>query len=172
MVQFSHPSITTGKAIALTGQTFVCRLMSLLFNMLSRFVIAFLPRSKSFWIPWLHSASGVILELRKVKSVSVSTLCLSFIMKWWDRMPWPSFFECWVLSQLSHCPLWLSSVQTLHFLLTFSQMTMSSSCLRLSYAHLSYAYLHIWGWSFSPLSWFQVVLRWVCPFVWCTLHIS
>ena len=77
MVQFSHPSITTGKAIALTGRTFVGRLMPLLFNMLSRFVIAFLPKSKQLWIPWLHSASGVTLELRKVKSLSVSTVCLS-----------------------------------------------------------------------------------------------
>ena len=62
MVQFSHPYMTTGKTIALTRQTFVSKVMSLLFNMLSRFVIAFLPRSKRLLISWLQSPSAVILE--------------------------------------------------------------------------------------------------------------
>ena len=61
MVQLSHPYITTGKIIALTRQTFVCKVMSLLFNTLSRFIIAFLPRSKLILISWLQSASAVIL---------------------------------------------------------------------------------------------------------------
>ena len=61
-VQLSHPYMTTGKTIALTRQTFVCKVMSLLFNMLSRLVIAFLPKSKGLLISWLQSASAVILE--------------------------------------------------------------------------------------------------------------
>ena len=71
MVQLSHPYMTTGKT-ALTIWTFVNKVMSLLFNMLSRFVIAFLPRSKHFWISWLHSLSTVILESKKIKSLTVS----------------------------------------------------------------------------------------------------
>ena len=62
IVQLSHPYMTTGKTIALTRQTFVGKVMSLLFNMLSRLVIAFLPRSKRFLISWLQSPSAVILE--------------------------------------------------------------------------------------------------------------
>ena len=72
MVQLSHSYMTTGKAIALTRQTFVDKVMSLLFSMLSRLVIAFLPRSKRFLILWLQSSSAVILECKKVKSVTVS----------------------------------------------------------------------------------------------------
>ena len=64
--------MTTGKIIALTRQTFVGKVMSLLFNMLSRLVITFLPRSKRFLIPWLQSPSAVILEPPKIKSVIVS----------------------------------------------------------------------------------------------------
>ena len=73
MVQLSHPYTTTGKAITLTIHSFVEKVMSLLFNMLSRFVIAFLPRSKPLSISWLHSPSAVIWELKKIKSVTVST---------------------------------------------------------------------------------------------------
>ena len=72
MVQLAHPYVTTGKAIALTRWTFVGKAMSLLFNMLSRFVIAFLPRSKHLLISWLQSPSAVILEPKKIKSVTVS----------------------------------------------------------------------------------------------------
>ena len=68
-VQLSHPYMTTGKTIALTRWTFVSKVMSLLFNMLSSLVIAFLPRSKHLLISWLQSLSTVILELRKIKSV-------------------------------------------------------------------------------------------------------
>ena len=62
IVQLSHPYVTTGKTIALTRQTFVGKIMSLLFNMLSRLVIAFLPKSKHLLISWLQSPSTVILE--------------------------------------------------------------------------------------------------------------
>ena len=72
MVQLSHLYMITGKTIALTIQAFVCKVMSLLFNMLSRFVIAFLPRSKNLLISWLQSPSAVILEPKKIKSVTVS----------------------------------------------------------------------------------------------------
>ena len=72
MVQLSHPYMTTGKTIALTRQTFVSKLMSLLFNTLSRFVIAFLPRSKRLMISWLQLQSTLILEPKKIKSVTVS----------------------------------------------------------------------------------------------------
>ena len=72
MVQLSHPCMTIGKTIALTRRTFVGKVMSLLFNMLSRLVIAFLPRSKHLLISWLQSPSAVILEPKKIKSFTVS----------------------------------------------------------------------------------------------------
>ena len=74
MVQLSHPHMTTGKTKALTIWTFVGKIMSLLFNMLSRLVIAFLPNSKCLLISWLQSQSSVILEPPKIKSATVSTL--------------------------------------------------------------------------------------------------
>ena len=77
MVQLSRAHMTTGKTIALTGQIFVGKVMSLLFNMLSRFVIAFLPRSRHLLISWLQSPSAVILEPKKIKSVTVSILSSS-----------------------------------------------------------------------------------------------
>ena len=73
-VQLSYPYMTTGKTIALTRQTFVGKVMSLLFNMLSRLVITFLPRSKHLLISWLQSPSAVILEPPKIKSNTVSTV--------------------------------------------------------------------------------------------------
>ena len=73
-VQFSHPYTTTGKTIALTRWTFVDKVMSLLFNMLSRLVITFLPRSKRLLVPWLQSPSAVILEPPQIKSSTVSTV--------------------------------------------------------------------------------------------------
>ena len=69
-VQLSHPFLTTGKPIALTRWTFVCKVMSLLLNMLSRFVITFLPRSKRLLISWLQSPSAVILDPKKIKSAA------------------------------------------------------------------------------------------------------
>ena len=81
MVQLSHPYMTTGKTIALTRWTFVGKVMSLVFNMLSRFVIAFLPRSKQFIISWLQSPSAVILEPKKIKSLTVPLFPHLFAMK-------------------------------------------------------------------------------------------
>ena len=84
MVQLSHPYMTTGKTITLTRQSFVAKIMSLLFNMLSRLVITFLPRSKHLLISWLQSPSAVILEPKKL---SLPLFPHLFAMKWWDWMP-------------------------------------------------------------------------------------
>ena len=79
--------MTTRKTIALTRQTFVDKVMSLFFNMLSRLDIAFLPRSKRLLISWLQSPSAVILEPKKIKSVTVSIVSPSICHEVWDRMP-------------------------------------------------------------------------------------
>ena len=76
-VQLSHPYMTTGKTIALTRWTFVGKVISLLFNMLSRLVITSLPRSKHLLISWLQSSYAVVLDHRKIKSATVSTVSLS-----------------------------------------------------------------------------------------------
>ena len=81
IVQLSHPYMTTGKTIALTRWTFVGKVMSLLFNMLSRLVIIFLPRSKHLLISWLQSPSAVILEPPKKKSATISTVSPSICLK-------------------------------------------------------------------------------------------
>ena len=92
--QLSHPYMTIGKTTALTRQTFVGKVMSLLWNMLSRLVITFLPRSKRLLISWLQSTSAVILEPQKIKSDTVSIVSHLFPIKWWDQMPQSSFSEC------------------------------------------------------------------------------
>ena len=104
-----YPYMIAGKTIALIIRTFAGKVMSLLFNTLSRLVIAFLPRSEHLLISWLQSLSVVILEPKKIKSVIVSIVSPSICMKWWNWMPWSSFLEYWVLSQLFHSPLSLSS---------------------------------------------------------------
>ena len=81
MVQLSYPFITTGRTIALTRWTFVGKVMSLLFNMLSRLVITSLPRSKRLLISWLQSPSAVILEPKKINSVTVSIVLHLFAMQ-------------------------------------------------------------------------------------------
>ena len=95
IVQLSHPYMITRKTIALARQTFVGKVISLLFNMLSRLVRTFLPRSKHLLISWLQSPFAVILEPWKIKSATVSPP-----MKWWDWIPWSLFSESWALSQL------------------------------------------------------------------------
>ena len=118
IVQLSHPYMTTGKTIALTRPTFVGKVMSMLCNMLSRLVLAFLPRRKHLLISWLQSPSTVILEPPKIVCQFPLFPCL-FAMKWQDRMPWSYFSECWALSQLFHSPLSISSrgsLVLLHFL--------------------------------------------------------
>ena len=88
IVQLSHPYMTTGKVIPLTRWTFVNKVMSLLFNTLSRIVIAFLQWSKGLWISWLQSAPAMILESKKKKSFSVSIVSPSIALKLWNEMPW------------------------------------------------------------------------------------
>ena len=87
ILQLSYPYMTTGKTIPLTRQTFVGKVMSLLFNMLSRLVITFLPRSKSLLISWLQSPSAVILEPKKIKSLTVSILSPSIFHEEMGQMP-------------------------------------------------------------------------------------
>ena len=99
IVQLSHPYMTTGKTIALTRWTFVGKVMSLLFNMLSRWVITFLPRSKYFnFMAAVTIYSNFGAPQNKV--CHFFQFPRLFAMKWWDRMPWSQFSECWVLSQL------------------------------------------------------------------------
>ena len=87
IVQLSHPYMTTGKTRALIRRTFVNKVMSLLFNMLSRLVITFLPRSKHLLISWLQSLSAVILEPRGINSATVSTVSPSISHEVMDQMP-------------------------------------------------------------------------------------
>ena len=117
MVQLSHPYMTTGKTIALTIQSFVGKVISLLFNMLSRFVIAFLPRSKCLLISWLQLPSAVILEPKKIKSVTVSTfapsICLevmgldAMILVFWMLNFKPAFSFSFVQPGISHDVLYI-----------------------------------------------------------------
>ena len=109
-VQLSYPYMTTGKTIALTRQTFVGKVMFLLFNMLSRLVITFFPRSKGLLISWLQSPSAVILEPQKIKSDTVSTVSppISHEVMGPDAMIL-SFLNVELLSQVFHSPLSLSS---------------------------------------------------------------
>ena len=92
IVQLSHPYMTTGKTIALTRWTLFDKVMSLLFNMLSRLVITFLPRSKHLLISWLQSPSAVILEPRKIKSATVftvsSSICCEVTGYFYPNGPW------------------------------------------------------------------------------------
>ena len=94
MVQLSHPYMTTGKTIALTRWTCVGKVMSLLLNMLSRLVIAFLPRSKYLLISWLQSPSAVILWLQKIKSLPVSIISPSICHEVMGLDAMILIFEC------------------------------------------------------------------------------
>ena len=161
MVQLSYLYMTTRKTMTLTIWTFVGKVMSLLFNMLSRLVIAFLPRSKPLLISWVQSPSGVMLEPRKIKAVTVSTLSPSAcheVMRL-DAVILCSF-ECWVLSQFFHSPLSLLSSGSLFPLLPNE------------WYHLRYMW-YIWGcWYFSWQSWFLLVIHLAQHFAWYILHIS
>ena len=153
----SHPYMTTGKTIALTIWIFVGKVMSLLFNVLSRFVTAFLPRSKCLLISWLPSPSTVILEPKKRKPVTASTFSLSICHEVTGSDAMILVFECWVLSQPFHSSLSPSSrgyLVSLHFL---SLQWFSSAYLRLIF--LPAILIPAWD-SFSLY------------FSWCTLHIK
>jgi len=119
IVQLSHPYMTTGKTIALTRWTLVGKVMSLLFNVLPRLVITFLPKSKRLLISWLQSPSAVILKPPKIKSATVSTVSPSICHE--VMGPDAMILLFWMLSfkQLFHSPLSLSSrgsLLLLHFL--------------------------------------------------------
>ena len=157
IVQLSHPYMTTGKTIALTRRTFVHKVMSLLSNMLSRLVIAFLPRSKGLLISWLQSPSAVILEPPKIRSVIIYTVSPSIchevmgphamILVFWML----SFKSIFSLSSFTFIKrLFCSSVSAIR--------VVPSACLRLLI--------------FLPASWFQLVLHPAHHFSWCSLHIS
>ena len=157
MVLLSHTYMTTGKTIALTIQTFVGKMMSLIFNMLPRFLIVFLPRSKCLLISWLQSLFTVILEPKEIKSVTVSTFS-------------PSVY---------HVVIGLDTMISIFWMLSFKPTFHSplSSSPRGSLVPLCFPplgeYLHIWGcWHFSWQSWFQLVTYAAQHFIWCTVHMS
>ena len=104
MIHLSHPYVTTGKTIALTRWTFIGKAMSLLFNMLSRLVMTFLPRSKHLLISWLQSPSTAILEPppQKIKSLTVSIVSPSVCHEVMGLDATILFSECWILSQRFH----------------------------------------------------------------------
>ena len=130
MIQLLYLYMTTGKTVTLTMWIFVGKVMSLLFNMLSRFVIAFLPRSKHLLISWLQSLSAVILEPKKRKSVTASTFSpISHEVMRPDVMI--LVFECWVLSQLFYSPVSPSSRGSLVSLVLSYTIRMISVYLRL-----------------------------------------
>ena len=156
--QLSHPLMTTGKTIALTRQTYVGKVMSLLFNMLSRLVITFLPRSKHLLISWLQSPSAVILESKKIKYLNVTTFS-------------PSICHEVMRPEAMILVFWMLSFKATFSLSSFTFMKRLFSSFSLSAIRMvSSAYLRLLV--FSWKSWFQLVLHSSWHFAWCTLHIS
>ena len=158
MVQLSHPYMTTGKTIALTRRTFVSKVMSLLFNMLSRLVIAFLPRSKCLLISWLQSSSAVILEPKKIKSVTV------FIV-------YPSI--CHEVMRLDALILvfWILSFKPTFLLSSFTFIKrLFSSSMPSAIRVVSSAYLRLL--IFLPAILIPAMLHLAWHFAWFTLHIN
>ena len=153
IVQLSQPYMTTGKTIALTRQIFV-DVMSLHFNMLSRLVTTYLPRSKHLLLSWLQSPSAVILEPPKIKSVTLSTVSPSICHE--VKGPDAMIFVFWMLSFKPTFSL--SSF-------TFIKRLFSSSLLS-AIRVVSSPYLRL------LIFWFQLVLLPAQHFSWYTLHIS
>ena len=158
ILQLSQPNMTTGKTIALTRWTFVGKVMSLLFNMLSRLVIAFLPRSKNLLISWLQSPSAVILELKKIKFVTVSIVSPSICHE--VMGPDAMILVFWIFSFKPAYPL--SSFTFIKRLFSF----FSLSATRV----VASVYLRLL--IFLPQSWFQLALHPAQHFTWYTLHIN
>ena len=145
MVQLSHPYMISGKTIVLTLQTFVNKVMSLLFSMLSTIAIVFLPRSNYLLISLLQSPSTVILEPQKIKNATISTFSPSICHEVMEPHAMILVFECWVLSQLFHSPLSPPS---------------GGSLVPLHFLPLECYHLHIWDcWYLSWQSWFQLVIH-------------
>ena len=149
--------MTSGKTIALTRWTFVGKVITLLFTMLSRLVITFLPRSKHLLISWLQSPSAVILEPPKIKSATVFTVSPSVYHE--VMGPDSTIFVFWMLSFKPTFPL--SSF-------TFIKRLFSSSLYAISV--VSSAYLRLF--TFLPEILIQLVLHPAQCFSWCTPHIS
>ena len=151
--------MTNGKTIALTRWTFVGKVMSVLFNMLSRLVIAFLPRSKHLLISWLQSPSAVILEPKKIKSVMESII-------------WPSTHHELMGPSAMIIVSWMLSFKQNFSLSSFTfikKLFSSSSLSAIRVVPSAYLRLLIF---LSWQSWFQLVLHPARHFSWCTLHIS
>ena len=156
-VQLSHPYMTTGKTIALTRRTFVGKVMSLLFNMLSRLVIIFLPRSKCLLISWLQSPSAVILEPKKI----VWNCFYCFPIYSHEVMgPDAMIFVFWMLS--------FKPTFSLSSFTFIKRLFSSSSLSAIRVVSSAYLRLLIFLWQ----SWFQLVLPPAQCFSWCTLHRS
>ena len=164
MVPLLHPYKTTGKTVALTRWTFISKVLSLLFNMLSRFVIAFLPRSKYLWISWLQAPSSVILELTKIKSVTVSivfpSICHEVIRP--DSMRFSFlflflFFWYWILASFFTLLIHFHQ-EALQFLFAF--------CHKDGVICISEVI------DISPRNLDSSLCSSSLDFAWCTLHIS
>ena len=149
MDQLSHPYMTTGKTTDITR-----KVMSLLFNMLSRFLTVFLPRSKCLLILWPQSPSTVILEPEKIKSTTVFTFSPSICHE--VMGPDAMILAFWMLS----CKSFSFSSFTL-----IKRLFSASSLSAIKVWHL-----HIWGCDFSRQFWFQLVIHSAWHFAWCTLH--
>ena len=159
MVQLSHSYMTTGKTIALTIQTFVGKVMFLLFNTVTRFVIAFLPRSNCLLILWLKSPSTVILELKKMKSDTDSTFP-------------PSICHEVMGLDAKIFVFWMLSFKPVFFPSPLSSSS-RGSLLPLWFLPFEWYYLNIWScWCSSQQSWFQLVIHPTQYFIWCALHKS
>ena len=158
MVQLSHPYMTTRKTTALTRWNFVSKLMFLLFNMLSRFVLDFLPRSKHLLISWLQSPYAVILEPKKIKSVTVSIVPPSICHE--VMGPGAMILGFWMLSFKPAFSL--SSFTSIKRLFSSSSL----SAIRV----LSSAYLRLL--IFLQATLIPAVLHPARHFEWCSLHIN
>ena len=156
IVQLSHPYMTTGKIIALTRRTFIGKVMSLLFNMLSSLVITFLTRRKHLLILWLKSPYVVILEPPKIKSVSFHCFPICHEEMGQDAM----IFIFWTLS-----------FETTFSLSSFNFIKrLFSSSLLSARSVVSSGYLRLL--IFLHAIWFQFAIHPAQHFSWCTLHIS
>ena len=155
MVQFSHMYMTTGKTISLTICTFVGKVMCLLFNMLSMFVMVFLPRGHHLLILWLQLASTVILEPKKIKSVTGSTFSSSIC----HEVMGP---DVMILV------FWMLGLKPVFSLSSFTLIKGLFSSFSLCAFRVT---AHIWGY-FSQQSWFQLVIDPAWHFTWCALHRS
>ena len=158
MVQCSHPYMTTGNLIALNIQTFVGKVMSQLFNMLSMSAIAFIPRTQHLLISWLQSLSAVILEPKKI-NYSLFLSCPMYL--WWSD---GTGYHNFGFIMLSFKPAF--SLSSLNFIKGYFSSSLLSAIRVVSSAYLKFSY-----WYFSWQSWFQLVFHPAQHFAWCTLHI-